>query len=46
LIGKPTNHVFPMLWLVSPDKPAREQMIDAARKEIDFYLVEKHEENP
>ena|SRR6266480_2165659 len=38
LIGKPTNHVFPVSWLMTP--------IDAARKELDFYLADKHEANP
>jgi hypothetical protein len=46
LIGKPANHVFPVLWLISPDNPSREEMINAARKEFDFYLVEKGEPNP
>jgi hypothetical protein len=46
LIGKPTNNVFPVLWLVSPDDPAHERMIDAARKELDFFLVELREPNP
>jgi len=46
LIGKPTNHVFPVLWLVTPDNPSHEQMIDAAKKELDFYLVEMREPNP
>jgi len=40
LIGKPTNEVFPVSWLMSPDNSSHEQMIDAARKELDFYLVE------
>ena len=46
LIGKPTNNVFPVLWLVSPDDPAHERMINAARKELDFYLVELREPSP
>jgi len=46
LIGTPTNHIFPVLWLMSPGNPSNEQMIDAAKKELDFYLVEKREANP
>ncbi len=46
LIGKPTNHVFPVLWVMSPDDPSRERMIGAARKELDFYLVEHLKEFP
>ena len=46
LIGKPAHHVFPVLWLMSPDNPSREEMINAARKELDFYLAEKREANP
>jgi hypothetical protein len=45
LIGKPTNHVFPVSWLMAPDNPSKQRIIDAARKELDFYLVEKHEAN-
>jgi hypothetical protein len=46
LIGSPTNQVFPVLWMMSPSSPCYEQMIDAAKKELDFYLVEKREPNP
>jgi hypothetical protein len=31
---------------MSPDNPSHEQMINAARKELDFYLVDKREPNP
>jgi hypothetical protein len=40
LIGKPTNHVFPVRWIMSRDSRSRQRMIDAAREELDFYLVE------
>jgi hypothetical protein len=46
LIGKPTNNVFPVSWLMTCGDPSDEQMIDAARKELDFYLVEKREADP
>lgn len=46
LIGKPTNRVFPVRRLMSPDNPSHEQMINAARKDLDFYLLEKGEANP
>jgi hypothetical protein len=46
LVGTPTNHVFPVLWLISASNPSHKQMIDAAKKELDFYLVEKREANP
>jgi hypothetical protein len=46
LIGKPTNHVFPVSWLITPDNSSKQRMIDAVKKELDFYLVEKHEANP
>jgi hypothetical protein len=45
-LGKPMNNVFPVLWLMSPDDPSHEQMINAARKDLDFYLVDKREPNP
>ena len=31
---------------MSPDKPSHEQMINAARRELDFYLVEHPKEFP
>ena len=46
LVGKPRNQVFPVLWLISPDNPSHEEMIAAARKELDFYLLEKGEPDP
>ena len=44
LIGKPKSRVFPVRWLMDPG--THERMIDAARKELDFYLVEKREVYP
>jgi hypothetical protein len=41
LIGKPTNHVFPVSWLISSDDPSYAAIIDAAEKELDFYLLAK-----
>ena len=46
LVGRPEDHVFPVFWLMKPDDPSREEMIIAARRELDFYLVEKGEPNP
>src|SRR5262249_165479 len=46
LIGNPTNHVFPVRWLVSPGSPSHKQMIDAVKRKLDFYLVEKRETDP
>lgn len=46
LIGKGLNNVFPVLWLISRDDASRERMIAAARKELDFYLIEKREPDP
>jgi hypothetical protein len=40
LIGKPRGRVFPVRWLMTPDSPSHQRMIDAARKQLDFYLVE------
>lgn len=39
LIGKPTNHVFPVRWLLSAS--VKPEIISEAKKELDFYLV-KH----
>jgi len=46
LIGKPANHVFPVLWLISSDNTACERMIGAARDELNFYLVEHPKDYP
>jgi hypothetical protein len=46
LIGKPTNHVFLVSWLMSSDNPSHERIIRAATMELDFYLVEKREADP
>ena len=40
VIGKPKGRVFPVRWLINPGNPSRERMIDAARKQLDFYLVQ------
>jgi hypothetical protein len=46
LIGKPQNHIFPVLWLMDSDTADHQRMIDDARRELDYYLVEKREHNP
>jgi hypothetical protein len=45
-IGKPKQHRFPVQWLVTPDSTeSRAKLVDA-RRELDFYLVEKDEPDP
>ena len=45
-IGKPRKNIFPVQWLVSADSPEHQAMLADARKDLDFYLVEKCETDP
>lgn len=45
-IGKPKQHLFPVQWLARPDSPKDQAMLDDARRELNFYLVEKDEPSP
>jgi hypothetical protein len=38
--------VFAVEWLVKQDSLAHQAMLADARRELDFYLVEKHEPDP
>jgi hypothetical protein len=40
LIGKPKNCNFPVTWLMERDNAENTAMLDEARKELDFYLIE------
>ena len=44
LIGRPTNHVFPVQWLLP--KSVNPEIISRVQRELDFYLVELREANP
>ena len=46
LIGPPRNHTFPVKWLTDGGTPEGKESIRDARKELDFYLVEKGEPDP
>jgi hypothetical protein len=46
LIGPPPNHTFPVKWLTDESTPEGKESIRDARKELDFYLVEKREPDP
>ena len=46
LVGRPADRVFPVFWLMKPDDPSHEEMISAAKRELDFYLVELLEPDP
>ena len=46
LIGPPQNHTFPVEWLADESTTEDKGAIQAARKELDFYLVEKRERDP
>ncbi len=40
LVGAPKGNVFPVAWIADIKNPEEIPMIDAARKELDFYLLE------
>jgi hypothetical protein len=46
LVGPPENRVFPVTWVIEGRRREQERVLDAARRELGFYLVEKGEENP
>ena len=39
-IAKPKNHLFVVEWLIDQDSPSNRIMVDYARRELDFFLVE------
>jgi len=45
-IGEPRHCVFPVQWLVTPDSAESQAVLADARRELDFYLVEKGERDP
>jgi hypothetical protein len=45
-IGKPRHHRFPVQWLLKGDTVEDQAVIADARRELDFYLVEKKEPDP
>lgn len=45
-IGKPGDRVFPVQWLIQQNSPEQGPIVQAARREMEFYLVEKGETDP
>jgi len=39
-IGRPKEHLFPVQWLLKSGCPEHQTMLDDARRELDFYLVD------
>ncbi|MCX5677280.1 MAG: hypothetical protein NTX87_20025 [Planctomycetota bacterium] len=46
LVGPPSGGVFPVQFLVRGERAADAKMTGEARRELDFYLVEKAEPDP
>jgi hypothetical protein len=40
LVGQPENNIFPVTWMLKPQTTEEKNMISAARKSLNFYLVE------
>jgi len=45
-VGKPSNGVFPVQFAAPSGQLAEPEMVEAVRRELDFYLVEKAEPDP
>ncbi len=43
-VGPPMDHTFPVEWLV--DSAAHPEAVEAVRRDLDFYLVDKDEDDP
>jgi hypothetical protein len=45
-IGEPHGGIFTVEWLLTPDSPEAQPIMAAARRELDFFLVEAGYEDP
>ena len=45
-LGKPEQKTFPVQWLLAPESPKNQAMIDEVRQDLDFFLVDKGEADP
>jgi hypothetical protein len=46
LLSPPVDQTYTVEFLVAPEGPYEVEMINAVKKELDFFLIEKGEENP
>lgn len=46
LVGPPKDNIFSVTWMADIRNPEEIPMIDAARKELDFYLLEVGDPDP
>ncbi len=46
LVSTPVGTTFSVMFFIEPNDAESSKMVDAVRKELDFYLVEKGEPNP
>ena len=46
MVGRPQGYSFPVTWLVDPVDPEEAIMMDVARHDLDFYLLEVGGPNP
>jgi hypothetical protein len=46
LLSPPVNQTYTVEFLVAPEGPYEVEMINAVKRELDFFLIEKGEENP
>jgi hypothetical protein len=45
-IAKPKHHVFSVEWLVRQDSPEHKEILEDARRDLDFLLVELDKPDP
>ena len=46
VVGPPKGSVFPVQWIIDVKTTENAQIIEAGRKELDFYLIELNEPDP
>ena len=47
VVGRPTGQIFPVQFLIDENERSRHaEAIQSVKEELDFYLVEKQEDDP
>ena len=45
-VGRPSGRDFPVEWLVDPEAPENRDMVEAVRRDLDFYLKDVGRPDP
>ncbi len=46
IVSAPKGRTFIVEFLINPEKPHETEMINSVKRELDFYLVDKKEDDP